>query len=529
MRKKHFIKKIVSLASVIALSSSIWAYADDTALDNDTPSVNQTTEIGVEVVSEATVTIPKKINIKINDTTGTNVIFNTDTGCYEYLVEVSASGNITPSESVFANLDTSTVLFTNIDNPNVYFEGNLFYLTTDDKNHYDFSEIETSWSKEILENKDSAVRTKTMKLVIESESANIGGKYTATVDFAISKGTENSAMSSWATAYKYVTVGNGDVVITGFSDELTSEELAEMKTVVIPKKIKKSNGTLATVVGIERGAFYGNTTMETLKVLADCSLGIQATLKGVSTAGSSYTPTSNPNYALCTGPAFNRKTINLVHTRADYSNYYSETAHTYKEPYSYVTNEDGSSSYTWRISTLYFPNLETNYASKDVNYGNKDVYGAFQNCTALKNVYLIGNVEIIGFRCFKDCTNLGNINIPASCKYIAWESFINAPNVKASFLGKETKLLYKKPGDNIYDTTYNVSTGKYTGSAFNAKSLYEYVGSFTPQPFAAYDITCSGTPDAELLVTEFFPKTTDITAQSLNGTVFDVGTTRIYK
>ena len=413
MLRKNLKTKTLALATAIAAfigCNPITTFcADDTTLNNDIPASNQETNINLSIVSEATVSIPKNISFNINADTN-SATFNETTNCYEYYVTVSAAGDVMSAESVFIGLDESTVIFVDKDNPSNYFCGDIFYHNVENDSSYDATNLEESWSKDLLANEDSAVREKTLVITVPAEVVVASGNYSASVNFGFSKGVESSAFGNWATTFSYKLVGNGDAVITGYAENVTQEMIDSYETLVIPKKIKTASGVMAKVVGVEAGAFKNNTQIKTLKVSADCALSV------VTSAGdgdiSIYNSTS-PNY--------------IVGSLTSWNNNGSayRGLNGYKQGFK-STISDAGTTYIWR-DTVY--PAATRYNAE----------GSFVGCTNLSKVYLIGNIEMIGRNTFKNCTKLSTIEIPASCKWVGAGAFIGCPNLNITAKGNTTK------------------------------------------------------------------------------------------
>lgn len=440
MKKKFF--KTMLAASTLLLSSVPVFAADDINLNNDSPSTSQGTVIDLNIESEATVKIPKNVAFNIN-AQNNNAKFNETTNCYEYYITVSASGNVLDSESVFVGIDDASLVFTNKTNPSDYFTGDIFYHNEADGASYDTSNLEGVWSKTVLEDTVEANRQKQLVVAVPSDVVLNSGYYQTTVNFNVNKGVESSALSSWSTMYKYKLVGNGDAVILGFADNAGQSEINSMETMVIPKKIKTASGVYASVVGIEAGAFKGNTHIKTLKIPADCALSVYTSgEEGDKTSGWSTAASGN----------------NSSHI-ASYANSYKATP-----------NTNGTTTYIWREGT------SSTKIIKDIK-----VVGAFEGCTNLEKVIISGNVSQISRNTFKNCTKLASIGIPASCKWVGVGAFIGCPslNITATSNTKFAKFVHFTAGSyNSYaetDKVFFASTsettikGDYTTNIFDSE------------------------------------------------------------
>ena len=440
MKKKFF--KTMLAASTLLLSSVPVFAADDINLNNDSPSTSQGTVIDLNIESEATVKIPKNVAFNIN-AQNNNAKFNETTNCYEYYITVSASGNVLDSESVFVGIDDASLVFTNKTNPSDYFTGDIFYHNEADGASYDTSNLEGVWSKTVLEDTVEANRQKQLVVAVPSDVVLNSGYYQTTVNFNVNKGVESSALSSWSTMYKYKLVGNGDAVILGFADNAEQSEINSMETMVIPKKIKTASGVYAPVVGIEAGAFKGNTHIKTLKIPADCALSVYTSgEEGDKTSGWSTAASGNNSSRI-----------------ASYANSYKATP-----------NTNGTTTYIWREGT------SSTKIIKDIK-----VVGAFEGCTNLEKVIISGNVSQISRNTFKNCTKLASIGIPASCKWVGVGAFIGCPslNITATSNTKFAKFVHFTAGSyNSYaetDKVFFASTsettikGDYTTNIFDSE------------------------------------------------------------
>lgn len=394
--KKRFLTTMLAASTLLLASVPVFA-ADDINLTNDSPSTSQGTVIDLNIVSEATVKIPKNVTFNINADSN-NAKFNKDTSCYEYYITVSASGDVLDSESVFVGIDDASLIFTNKSNPKDYFTGEIFYHNEADGASYDSSNTEGVWSKTVLEDTTETNRQKTLVVAVPSDVVVSSGNYQTTVNFNVNKGIESSALSSWSTIYKYKLVGNGDAVILGFADGTEQSEIDSMETMVIPKKIKTASGVYAPVVGVEAGAFKGNTHIKTLKIPADCALSV-------------YTSGGEGDKASGFGTAASGDNLSGI---GSYKNSYKETP-----------NTNGTTTYIWREGT------SPTKVIKDIK-----VVGAFEGCTNLEKVIISGNVSQISRNTFKGCTKLASIGIPASCKWVGVAAFIDCPNLNVTATDK---------------------------------------------------------------------------------------------
>lgn len=410
--------------------------ADDVNLDNNTPAVSQGTTVDLNIESEATVKIPKNISFNINSADN-NATFNENTNCYEYYLTISASGKVMDAESVFVDIDDSSLVFTNKTNSKDYFTGDIFYHNKVDDSSYDLTNLEGVWNKTLLEDVEENNRQKTLVIAIPSEVVTNSGNYQTTVNFNINKGTESSAVSSWATMYNYKLVGNGDAVILGFADSVEQADIAAMETMVIPKKIKTSSGVYAPVVGVETGAFKDNTYIKTVKIPADCALSVY-TSGGDGDAKSDYDVWTSSS-SVQTG----------------FSSIVRNSLTAYTNSYKSTINTDGT-TYSWRE----FVGDSTNKNSS---------VGAFEGCTNLEKVIFSGNVSQINRNTFKNCTKLASVEIPASCKWVGAGAFIGCPslNVTATSNTKFAKFVH-------YITTSNGGTPlNHTAFATTSETTYE--------------------------------------------------------
>lgn len=434
MKKKFF--KTMLAASTLLLSSVPVFAVDDINLDNNSPSTSQGTVIDLNIESEATVKIPKNVAFNIN-AQNNNAKFNETTNCYEYYITVSASGNVLDSESVFVGIDDASLVFTNKTNPNDYFTGDIFYHNETDGASYDTSNLEGIWSKTVLEDTVEANRQKQLVVAVPSDVVLNSGYYQTTVNFNVNKGVESSALSSWSTMYKYKLVGNGDAVILGFADNVEQSEINSMETMVIPKKIKTASGVYATVVGIEAGAFKGNTHIKTLKIPADCALSVY-------TSGGD----GSEDYS----------TYHGVWVRS--SEGMDERLISYAYSYNTVSNTDSTTTYTWREK------VDSKKSVKDMT-----AIGAFEGCTNLEKVIISGKVSQISRNTFKGCTKLASIEIPESCKWVGAGAFLGCPNLNVTATDKTKFANWVHWTYESYSTPKDADVDLFASTAVSTRSV----------------------------------------------------------
>ncbi len=470
--KKKFLKTMLAASTLLLSSVPVFA-ADDINLDNNSPSTSQGTVIDLNIESEATVKIPKNVSFNIN-AQNNNAKFNETTNCYEYYITVSASGDVLDSESVFVGIDDASLVFTNKSNPSDYFTGDIFYHNEADGSSYDTSNVEGVWDKTVLEDTVEANRQKTLVVAVPSDVVVSSGNYQTTVNFNINKGIESSALSSWSTMYKYKLVGNGDAVILGFADNVEQSEITSMETMVIPKKIKTSSGVYAPVVGIEAGAFKGNTHIKTLKIPADCALSVY-TSGGDGDAYADFDGNTRCDFAVWT-----RNSRRESSTFGDPS--VSKRLDSYINSYKSTAGADGT-TYLWRELV-------------DTASNKNSSVGAFEGCTNLEKVIISGSVSQISRNTFKGCTKLASIGIPASCKWVGAGAFIGCPNLNVTATDKTKFATW------IHYITTSTASPATTSAAIFASTLE-----------TMYD-------------TDY---TTDILDKNLTGIVFDSGVHKVQK
>lgn len=117
-------------------------------------------------------------------------------------------------------------------------------------------------------------------------------------------------------------------------------------------------------------------------------------------------------------------------------------------------------------------------------FGNSPIKSyAFADLTAVENIYLYGNIEVIDEYAFTNCVNLKNITIPDSVKVIGQYAFSGCADIQNVNIGDSNKLEFigSYAFENMYSANFNVNSFSY----LEVVGDYAFINCYKLQNFVA--------------------------------------------